>query len=108
MLLLLYFFVYFQTEGTQWSATQQNLWGLKTYDAGYPAVCITVTAHRKGWVAKGRLKFKRQRGQKKSVMHNIRYPHHRKVCMFFVCSVSGIHITGRYACFLFVRYSLQQ
>jgi hypothetical protein len=81
------FFVYFQTEGTQCPATQQNLWGLKMDDAGYPAVCITVAARRKGWVAKGRLKFKKVKGQNKSAIQNIRYPHHRKVCMFFVCSL---------------------
>ena len=108
VLLLLFFFgqiiipelfysIYFETAGTQFQAKQQkkpNLWGLTVDEQGYPMVAITMTPSKKGWVAKGRLKFKRKyikRKKEGTKLENFRYPHHRKVFMF-VC--------------LFVEYSL--
>lgn len=78
-----------------WAAKQQkNLWGLTADEEGYPMVAITVTPSKKGWVAKGRLKFKRKYVKRKkevTKLENFRYPHHRKVFKFvclFVCWIS--------------------
>ena len=71
-----------------------------TQCANKPVVSITTSRFKKAWVAKGRLQFSRK-NEKYLRKFNIRYPHHRKVCMsvfflynIFVMTSISLSVTG--------------
>lgn len=68
------------------SEDAENTWDVSKDAAdaqGYPIVDISTSHTKNGWVAKGRLKFKRGLKSKTKLI-NIRYPHQRKV---FICYI---------------------